>query len=105
ASGSLGLGRANSAVTFAALYLVLGAGITASTVIPSAVLITSWFREQRGLALGIVFSGVPLGGTGITMLANYVVLHYGFRMGFVADALPIALGGVPLLAHCLHQPA
>jgi len=105
ALGFLGLSRANSAVAFAALYLVLGAGITGSTVIPAAVLITRWFREQRGLALGIVFSGVPLGGTGITMLANYVVLHYGFRMGFVANALPIALVVVPLLAAFLDAPA
>jgi len=105
ALGFLGLSRANSAVAFAALYLMLGAGITASTVIPAAVLITRWFREQRGLALGIVFSGVPLGGTVITMLANYVVLHYGFRMGFVANALPIALVVVPLLAAFLDAPA
>jgi len=91
------LSRANSASAFLAIFIVLGIGITASTIIPSAVVITSLFREQRGLALGIAFAAIPLGGTGITILANRVVLRYGFRAGYLAMALPIALLVIPLL--------
>jgi len=93
----LALSRANSAAAFLAIFIVLGIGITASTIIPSAVVITSLFREQRGLALGIAFAGVPLGGTGTTILANHVVLQYGFRVGYMAMALPIVLLVIPLL--------
>jgi len=93
----LALSRANSAAAFFLIFIVLGIGITASTIIPSAVVITNLFREQRGLALGIAFAGVPLGGTGITILANHVVLQYGFRAGYVAMALPILLLVLPLL--------
>ena len=92
------LSRANSAVEFLLIFIVLGIGITASTIIPSALVITNWFRESRGLALGAAFAGIPLGGTGITMLANYVILHYGFRAGYFAMVVPIALVVVPLLA-------
>ena len=98
ALGFMALSRANSAAEFLIIFVVLGVGITASTIIPTALVITNWFRENRGLALGIAFAGIPLGGTGITVLANYVVLHYGFRTGYFAMGIPIALIVIPLLA-------
>lgn len=104
ALGFVALSRANSAAQFLVVFIVLGVGITASTIIPSALLITDWFRENRGLALGVAFAGIPLGGTGITILANYVVLHYGFRAGYIAMAVPIFLIVVPLLAVFVRTP-
>lgn len=98
------LSRANSAAEFLLVFIVLGVGITASTIIPSALLITEWFRENRGLALGVAFAGIPLGGTGITILANYVVLHHGFRAGYFAMAVPIFLIVIPLLAVFVRTP-
>lgn len=94
----LALSRADSAAAFLAIFILLGAGITASTIIPTALVITNWFREQRGLALGIAFAGIPLGGTGITILASQIVQHYGFRAGYVAMAIPIIVIVIPLLA-------
>ena len=94
----LALSRANSAAEFLVVFILLGVGIAASTIIPSALVITNWFQANRGLALGIAFAGIPLGGSGITILANYVVLHYGFRAGYVAMAVPIVLIVLPLLA-------
>jgi MFS family permease len=93
----LALSRANSAAAFLAIFVVLGIGITASTIIPSAVVVTNLFRERRGLAIGIVFAGLPLGGTGISILANHVVLQHGFRAGYVAMALPILFVVIPLM--------
>jgi MFS family permease len=98
ALGYMALSRANSAAEFLVVFVLLGVGVTASTIIPSALVITNWFQENRGLALGIAFAGIPLGGTGVTIFANYVVLHYGFRMGYFAMAVPIALIVIPLLA-------
>ena len=93
----LGLSRANSAAEFLAIFIVIGVGISAATIIPRAVVITNLFREQRGLALGIVFSGIPLGGTGVTILASRIVLRYGFRVGYAAMAVPIVLVVIPLM--------
>jgi MFS family permease len=91
------LSRANSAAAFFAIFILLGVGITCSTIIPSAVVITNLFRERRGLALGIVFAGIPLGGTGITILASHVVLRYGFRIGYIVMGAPVLMLGIPLL--------
>ena len=94
----LALSRADSAAAFFVIFIVLGVGITASTIIPAALVITGWFRERRGVALGIAFAGIPLGGTGITILASHIVQRGGFRAGYFAMAIPILLVVIPLLA-------
>src|SRR5262249_38544078 len=75
------------------------------TIVPSALLITKLFGAQRGLALGATFAGIPLGGTVITMVANYVVLRYGFRVGYLAMGAPIALIVIPLLLFFVRDPS
>jgi MFS family permease len=92
------LSRADSAPTFFAIFVILGIGITASTIIPAALIITRWFPEQRGVALGVAFAGIPLGGTGMAIVANQVVNYGGFRAGYIAMAIPILFLVVPLLA-------
>jgi MFS family permease len=97
ALGYVALSRANSALEFLFIFILLGVGVTASTIIPSALVITNWFNENRGLALGIAFAGMPLGGTATTIYASYVVQHYGFRAGYLAMAVPIAVIVIPLI--------
>ena len=97
ALGYVALSRANSALEFLLIFILLGVGVTASTIIPSALVITNWFNENRGLALGIAFAGMPLGGTAVTIYANYVVQHYGFRAGYLAMAVPIAVIVISLI--------
>jgi len=93
----LALSRANSLAEFAAIFVVSGAVFSAATFIPCSILIANWFSSERGLAMGIAFAGVPLGGTGITILANYVVQRYGWRVGYLAMGLPIAVIVIPAL--------
>jgi MFS family permease len=97
ALGYLSLSRADSAAAFFVTYIVMGVGISASTIIPAALVITAWFRERRGVALGIAFAGIPLGGTAITILASRVMQHSGFRAGYLTMAMPILFIVVPLL--------
>jgi MFS family permease len=92
------LSRATSFVAFMLLFSGIGVGVTATTLIPASLVVTNWFREQRGVALGITFAGIPLGGTGITMLANYAVTHFGWRVGYMVMGLPIVAIVIPLLA-------
>ena len=94
----VGLSRANSLGQFAVIFVVSGIAAAASTIIPCSFLITNCFTSERGLALGVAFAGIPLGGTATTIFANYVVEHHGWRMGFIAMGLPVALLVVPTLA-------
>jgi len=93
----LALSQADSAWAFFAIFIILGIGITASTIIPAALVITNWFAEQRGVVLGIAFAGIPLGGTAMAIVANQVVNYGGFRAGYIATAIPILFLVVPLV--------
>ncbi len=94
----LALSRANSFAQFAAICIVSGAAGAAATFIPCSIVIANWFTSERGLAMGVAFAAIPLGGTGITPLANYVVQHHGWRAGYLAMGLPIAAIVIPALA-------
>lgn len=101
-AGYLALSRADSALAFLLIFIVMGVGISASTIIPTALVITSRFRAGRGAALGVAFAGIPLGSTVVTIWANYLVLHFGFRVAFFAMGAPIVLIVIPLLAMFLR---
>jgi MFS family permease len=101
-AGYVALSRANSAAAFLVIFIVLGVGITASTIIPTALVVTNWFRVRRGAALGVAFAGIPLGSTVVTIWANYLVLHFGFRLAFFAMGVPIVLIVIPLLTAFLR---
>ncbi len=98
----LALSRATSFAQFAAIGVVSGAAFAAATFIPCSIVIANWFTSERGLAMGVAFAAIPLGGTGITPLANYVVQHHGWRVGYLAMGLPIAAIVIPALFACLR---
>jgi MFS family permease len=97
---SLGLMSLSLATTFPQFILiniVVGAGITASTVIPTSLVIANWFGARRGTALGITYSGSSLGGTVMTVLASYAIAYGGWRTGYFTMGLPMMVIAVPLL--------
>jgi MFS family permease len=86
--GTLGLiSQMNTLWQFAILYGLLGAiAYTTTTLLTNAVLISGWFNENRGLALGISMSGFPLGPLAVTPLLTYFLLNYDWRTAILAAA-------------------
>jgi MFS family permease len=98
------LSRATTFGEFLAINGLFGICVGASTTIPCSILIASWFERQRGLAIGIAFAAAPIGGAGMTPLANYIITLAGWRAGYFALALPILVVVVPLVV-LLVRPA
>ena len=96
--------RATTFGEFLAINGLFGICVGASTTIPCSILIASWFERQRGLAIGIAFAAAPIGGAGMTPLANYIITVAGWRAGYFALALPILVVVVPLVV-LLVRPA
>jgi len=46
------------------------------------VLINRWFIKKRGLALGVISSGIPLGQLLLSPLSQYLILTWGWRSTF-----------------------
>lgn len=63
---------------------------------PFAVLVTRWFQERRGLALGIAAAGIGVGTIVVPPLASYLIHLVGWRGAF--PIIGFLLWGLMLLA-------
>jgi MFS family permease len=97
ASGYIALSRSNTFTQVVICNLVIGLGLVASTGIPSSLVVANWFKERRGLAMGITLAGASIGGAAMTPIANYAIAARGWRFGYLVIAIPMALITIPLL--------
>lgn len=89
---------------FALLYGLLGSiAYTTTTLLTNAVLISGWFTETRGLALGISMSGFPLGPLAITPIMTYLLIKYEWRVAVLAAAGGVLLFLFPLVLALLRD--
>ena len=81
------------------VHILLAIALVTSGSIPNMILISSWFRKHRGLALGIILTGTSMGGLIATRspLLSYIESN-GWRPAMQLLALfPLVLSGVILL--------
>ncbi len=70
-------------VTYFALYFIYTVGYICSGPIPHQLLVSYWFREKRGRAMGIIYVGVGLlGGLG-SFLVRFLTEHFGFHFALM----------------------
>jgi MFS family permease len=70
-----------------AIYTVIGIANAASSIVPGSLIISRWFDERRGTAMGTVFSGFAVGEMIGNLLAGNVVARDGWRAGYVSLAI------------------
>ncbi len=87
----LAASRANSYLPLLIANIVIAIGVTAATVIPCSLIVSNWFGERRGLAMGVTFAGTSIGGMVMTMVSNYAIRAGGWRTGYVTLALPMII--------------
>ena len=75
-----------------------GVGSGAATLLPCAMVIANWFGPRnRGIAMGITFTGTSLGGAVMVMIADRAIDWGGWRAGYVTLAIPMIVIVVPLV--------
>ncbi len=75
--------------------LGMGTPITATAV--------NWFQRRRGLAFGIMWSGVGLGGLLVPLL-GWAVAEFGWRTASMAVGVSIIVAGAPVAMVMRHRP-
>lgn len=78
-------------------YLLIGAGVGSSTMVPASVVATNWFRERRGLALGSTLAGAAAASVTMPLVINHLLLAYGTRATLMISAIPILVLVLPLV--------
>jgi MFS family permease len=96
-AGLVAASRANSFGPMLVAYATLGLGLGFSTFVPTALVISNWFGERRGIALGIVMGGQSLGGMVMAPLVSYAIAHGGWRVGELVLAAPMFVIVTPLV--------
>jgi MFS family permease len=88
--------QANSYFPLLLSCFFAGLGVGMATLLPISLVIANWFREKRGIAMGVAIAGISAGGMVMVQLAAAAIRVGGWRAGYVALAVPILLIAVPL---------
>ena len=83
-----GYGLCNGVIPFYALSALSGLGASAASTIPVSILLVNWFRNKKGLAMSLAFSGSSLGSLCAVRVFTRFLQRFGWRytyflMGFV----------------------
>lgn len=80
-----------------ALSLLVGLGAAMLGHLPSSKLVTNWFSEHRGKAMGISTLGTSLGGFLLPPVAAWLILSVGWRASLLSLSLVILIVVAPLV--------
>jgi nitrate/nitrite transporter NarK len=96
-AGFIGLGFTTGIVTFFLFFVVISLGASGvSHAVTWPVIISRWFRRNRGLATGLAVTG-PIFGSPIVILNAQIEEAYGWRVVLIGYGILI-LVGVTLLS-------
>ena len=102
--GYILMSRINSLAAFFVVYIfaiTLGNSLGMST--PMAASVANWFNRKRGLAFGIMWSGVGLGGFFVPAI-GWLIAAYDWRIASVIIGVFTIVMGVPIAALMRHRP-
>lgn len=84
-------------------YFLLSLLALGTTHVAFARVITVWFDQKRGLALGIALSGVGVGGFIWPMFVQRAIDLYGWRVAYLTLAATIAAIAIPLMLWLIKE--
>lgn len=85
------LSRVDSLVLIYSVSAFMGFATLGATALSAPGLITKWFEEKRGLAMGISMAGAGIGPGFMAPVLTKVIESQGYRQGFVTLAAMIAV--------------
>jgi len=93
----IGLGSVSSLGMFYFFYFFNALGYVCGGPLPNQVLLTRWFDNSRGKAMGIAYLGIGLGGATVPWISHFLVEHFGWQAALrslgilvIAIAFPLA---------------
>jgi MFS family permease len=64
------------------IHFLLGVSMIAAGSVSCIILVSTWFREKRGLAIGIVLTGTSMGSAIFSPVNGYLLQEFGWRQSF-----------------------
>ena len=92
------LSRSDSILHLYALFLAIGIGMAATTILPSQTLISRWFVRRRGRAMGITAVSAALGGMFWMPVSSRLIEGLGWRNAYEVLGIVVAAVSLPLIS-------
>jgi MFS family permease len=88
------------------LLALLGVTVAATTLVPAQTVITLWFNEKRGRAMGFTLMGIGFGGMALPPLVAWLIQEVGWRGTYRVGALSVlVLTLPPVLLFLKNKPS
>ena len=101
--GYILLSKVDSFLSFSLVY-ILGVTVGSGTLhTPIQTAVANWFNKKRGLAFGVMWSGVGIGGL-LVPFYGWLIQAYGWRDTSIIIGFVILLVGVPCGMLMRHNP-
>lgn len=95
-SGFLSYGFAKNIIEFYIIAVIIAVGMAGLTLIPISTVITNWFGQWRGTAMGIVFAGAGMGTFFWMQIVSDKILEFGYEKTYIFLGLIILMIAVPI---------
>ena len=92
------LSRSDSLLHLYALFLTIGIGMAATTILPSQTLISRWFVKRRGRAMGVTTVAAALGAMVWMPVSSRLIEALGWRNAYEVLGIVIATVSLPLIS-------
>jgi MFS family permease len=84
-------------------FVVLGLVGGCTSPVPYAVVVSRWFDRQRGLALGVMATGLGIGAIAIPVISQRIIGVFGWRAAYAAFGCATLVIVLPVLAAFLQE--
>jgi MFS family permease len=101
----VGLGGMSALWMFYAFYLLNALGYVCGGPLPNQVLLSRWFREGRGKAMGFAYLGIGIGGAVVPWLSYWLVQAWGWRGALRALGVLVVVLAGPMAYFTREPPA
>ncbi len=88
---------AQSAIYFAIIAFIIGVCVAGFSNIPISIMLTNWFYEKKGLAMGLAFAGSGVGTAALSPILTTLISNYGWRTTYVIAGVLIIVISLPLI--------
>ena len=92
----IGLGQVNTLPLFYTCFIFNALGYVCAGPLPNQVLLSRWFKESRGKAMGIAYLGIGLGGAITVKMASWLTGRFGWQTALLCLGILMAAVALPL---------
>lgn len=88
---------AQSALYFGIVAFCIGVCVAGFSNIPISIMLTNWFYEKKGMAMGLAFAGSGVGTALLSPFLTTLISNYGWRTTYVIAGALIIVISLPLI--------